>query len=141
MLELGYHPCDADPDLCMKAQCRSEDKLQYYSYILCYVDDILCIHHNPDYVLNKLNEYVLLKPGSTKSPNMYLSTKLKHMQLYNGIWAWSMSAFKYVQEAVKICREYIANTRVKVTNCQRGQIIPFTVDISLYWMCSCIGTR
>ena len=41
-----------------------EDKLEYYSYILCYVDDILCIHNDQDNVLNKLNGYVPLKPGS-----------------------------------------------------------------------------
>ena len=85
MWELGYSSCHADPDLWMKAQFRPEDKLEYYSYILCYVDDILCIHHDQDDVLNKLNVYVPLKPGSVESPDMYLGTKLKCMQLHNGI--------------------------------------------------------
>ena len=84
MQKLGYHPCDADPDLWM-AHFRSEDKLQYYSYILCYVADILCIHHDPDSVLNKLNGYVSLKPGSVGSPYMYLGTKVNCKQLHNGI--------------------------------------------------------
>ena len=75
----------------MKAEHRLEDKLDYYSYILCYVDDILCIHHDPDDVLNKLNGYVPLKPCLVESLDMYLGIKLKHMQLHNGIWAWSMS--------------------------------------------------
>ena len=101
MQELGY--CS-----CMKAQYRPDDKLAYYSYILCYVDDILCIHHDPDDVLNKLNGYVMLKPGSFGSPDMYLGTKLKCMLLHNGIWAWSMSPSKYVQEAVRICKEFVA---------------------------------
>ena len=39
---------DAGPDLWMKAE--------YYSYILCYMDDKLCIHQDPDGVLNKLDE-------------------------------------------------------------------------------------
>ena len=64
MQELGYHSCDADPDLWMKAEYRLEEKLQYYSYALCYVDDILCIHHNSGDALNKLIRYMLLKPGS-----------------------------------------------------------------------------
>ena len=108
MWELGYCPCDADPDPWIKAQDRPEDKLQYYSYILCYVDDILCIHHNPDDVLNKLNGYVPLKPRSVRSPDMYSGTKQKTMQLHNGIWAWSMSPSKCAQEAVRLCKEYIA---------------------------------
>ena len=39
---------------------------------------------------------------------MYLDTKLKCMQLHNGIWAWSMSSSKYFQEAMRICKEYAA---------------------------------
>ena len=100
--ELGYHPCDADIDLWMKAWHKPEDKLQYYSYILCYVDDILCIHHDPDNVLNKVNGYVPLKPRSVGIANCYLSMKLKHMQLHNGIWPWSMSPSNYIQGAVRV---------------------------------------
>ena len=76
MWELGYCSCNADSDLWRKAQYRPEDKLEYYSYILYYVDDTLCIHHDPDDVLNKLNGYVPLKPGSVRSPDMYLGMKL-----------------------------------------------------------------
>ena len=50
----------------------------------------------------------LLKPRSVGSPDMYLGTKLKCMQLHNGIWALSMSPSKYVQKAVRIWKEYVA---------------------------------
>ena len=46
--ELGNKSCDADPDLSVKSEYRPEDKLEYYSYILGYVDDILCIHYDPE---------------------------------------------------------------------------------------------
>ena len=84
---------------------KAEDKLEYYSYNLCYMDDILCIYHDPDDELNKLNGYMPLKPGSVGSPYMYLGTKLKHMQLHNG--AWSMSPSKCVYKSVRICKEYV----------------------------------
>ena len=64
MQELGYELCKADPLLWMKPETRPEDKFEYYSYILCYVDDILCIHHDPDDVSNKLNHCVQLKQGT-----------------------------------------------------------------------------
>ena len=83
MWELEYCSCDAGPDLWMKAQYRPKDMLEYmlenYSFILCYVDDILCIHHDQDDELNKLNVYMPLKPMSFWTPNMYLGTKLKCM--------------------------------------------------------------
>ena len=92
----------------MKAEHRPEDKLEYYLYILYYVNDISCIHHDPDDVLSRLNRYVPLKAGSVRSTNMYLGKNLKCMQLHNGIWAWSMSSSKDVREAVRICKECIA---------------------------------
>ena len=51
MESMGYQSCKADPDLWLKPETRPEDGVKYYSYILCYVDDILCIHHNADSVL------------------------------------------------------------------------------------------
>ena len=42
MTALGYTPCLANPDIWLKAQIT--DGIEYYSYILCYVDDIMVIH-------------------------------------------------------------------------------------------------
>ncbi len=47
MRQMSYTSCKADPDLWYKADTRPADNFRYYAYILCYVDDILCIHHNP----------------------------------------------------------------------------------------------
>ena len=51
MESMCYQSCKADPDLWLEPEVRPEDGVKYYSYILCYVDDILCIHHNADSVL------------------------------------------------------------------------------------------
>ena len=48
---LGHESCKVDPDLWLKPKFRPEDGVQYYTYHLCYVDDILCIHHNADAML------------------------------------------------------------------------------------------
>ena len=50
---LGYESCKANPDLWQKPQNRPQDEFKYNSYILFYVDDILCINHDPDDVLNE----------------------------------------------------------------------------------------
>ncbi len=46
MHQMGYTSCKADPDLWLKAMIRPKDNVHYYAYILCYVDDILCTHHD-----------------------------------------------------------------------------------------------
>ena len=80
--QMGYVSCKADPDLWLKEETRPDDKFRYYSYILCYVDDI-CIHHGMMSILNKINGYLPLKPSSMGDPDIYLSTKLKQTRLPN----------------------------------------------------------
>ncbi len=64
---LGYKLCLADPDLWYKACTQKGDNGNIescYSYMLVYVNDILCILKDPDSVLRVLNKYFPLKPNS-----------------------------------------------------------------------------
>jgi hypothetical protein len=103
MHQMGYTSCKVDPDLWLKAMSRPEDNVHYYAYILCYVDDILCIHHDPISVMSKINGYFPLKPSSVGDPDIYLGAKLKQTQLPNGVMAWGLGPSKYVVQAVKNC--------------------------------------
>ena len=107
MRGLGYKPCLADPDLWMKAESR-DDGSRYYSYILCYVDDILIIHDKAMPVMERVDKFMKLKESSVGDPDFYLGAKLKQTKLDNGVWAWSLSPSKYVQEAVRNCENHIA---------------------------------
>jgi len=100
MRHMGYASCKADPDLWYKAQTNPTDNTRYYAYILCYVDDILVIHHDPMTVLTEIHGYMPLKDPHNCDPTIYLGTKLRETQLPNGIWAWGMSPSKYVNQAV-----------------------------------------
>ena len=53
MKSLGFKSCKADPDLWLKPEIIPEDGVKYCSYLLCYVGDILCIHHNADSILEQ----------------------------------------------------------------------------------------
>ncbi len=77
MCQMGYTSCKADPDLWLKAVTRPEDNVHYYTYILCYVDEILCIHHGPMSVMSEINGYLPLKPSSVGNPDIFLGAKLK----------------------------------------------------------------
>ena len=56
---------------------------KYYSYILIYVDNILCIHDKPDLILTQIDKYFPLKSDSVDELDAYLGAKLKLMQLEN----------------------------------------------------------
>jgi hypothetical protein len=77
MRQMGYTSCKADPDLWLKAVTRPEDNVHYYTYILCYVDDILCIHHYPMSVTSEINGYLSLRPSSVGDPDICLGAKLR----------------------------------------------------------------
>jgi hypothetical protein len=104
---MGYTSCKADPDLWLKAMTRPEDYEYYYAHILYYVDDILCIHHDPMSVMNEINGHLPLKPSSVGNTDIYLGTKLKQTQLLNRVMAWGLSPSKYVVQAVKNCQLHL----------------------------------
>jgi hypothetical protein len=108
MKHLGWNPCRADRDLWIKAERRPDDGVLYWAYILIYVDDILCVHHNPGAPLAKFDEYFKMKEGSIQVPTFYLGDKLKNSVLPNGVVAWGMSSSKYVQSAVQNVQDYLA---------------------------------
>ena len=104
---LRYESCRADPDLWLKSEIRPEDEVHYYSYLQCYVDDILGIHHNADTVLQQIQKCFPLKPGLDKL-EMSLSSKLCKSRLHNGVWPCVMSPVKYVQETIRDCAAHLA---------------------------------
>ena len=108
MESLGYKSCKADLVPWLKLEIKSEDEVQYFSYILCDLDDILCIHHNADAVLQLLHKSFTLKLGFG-NPDMYLGIKLCKTRLHNGVWVWAMSTIKYIQEAVRKCIVHLSS--------------------------------
>eukprot|EP00804_Cyclotella_cryptica_P005999 CCRYP_000236-RA/>CCRYP_000236-RA protein AED:0.43 eAED:0.43 QI:0/0/0/1/0/0/2/0/126 len=80
---------------------------QYYSYILFYLDDLLMIHHNPKLIMDKINSFLPLKPGSVGPPEMYLGAKLRKKTFEDYTMAWGLSPAKYVQQAVRNVETYL----------------------------------
>jgi hypothetical protein len=68
MKHLGWNPCFDDRDLLMKSETRPDDGVLYWSSTLIYVDEILCVHHNPGAPLVKLDEYFKMNEGSIQVP-------------------------------------------------------------------------
>jgi hypothetical protein len=52
--------------------------MKYWAYILIYVDDILCVHHDPWMSLDHIDKYFKMKPGSIMDPTFYLGARLKN---------------------------------------------------------------
>ena len=107
MRHLGYTSCLADPDLWYKLMVWPEDNFSYYSYVLLYVDDCLCICHDAEAEIHKIDKFFTMKKGSIGDPGMYLGARVKRMEMPNGVQAWALSSSKYVQEAVQNVKSYL----------------------------------
>jgi hypothetical protein len=105
---LGWNPCRADRDLWMKAEIHPDEGVSYWAYILIYVDDVSCVHHDPGAPLAKLDGYFKMKEGSIQVKTFYLGSKLNKTVLPNGVVAWGMSSSTYVQSAVQNIQHYLA---------------------------------
>jgi hypothetical protein len=107
MRSLGYTSCLADQDVWYKAMTRPDGGQEYYAYVLLYVDDVLAIHHDGEQALLEINYYFKMKKGSIGDPDLYLGAKLRQIQLPNGVWTWSASPSKDVQDDVRQSKEYL----------------------------------
>ncbi|KAI2501848.1 Reverse transcriptase (RNA-dependent DNA polymerase) [Fragilaria crotonensis] len=102
--DMGYVSCKADPDVWMKA-AMTADGTKFYSYVLAYVADILCLDTNLKNVMDALSKVYKLNDGSVKAPDVYLGAEVKQFKIPEsdepGKIRWAMSSSKYVSRAVK----------------------------------------
>jgi hypothetical protein len=54
--EMGCVSCKADNDLWFKPKARPDDRFQHHSYALCYVDDVLAMHHDAMTQIQQINK-------------------------------------------------------------------------------------
>jgi hypothetical protein len=127
MKHFGWKSCRADRDLWMKRQISPDDGFEYWAYILIYVNDILCMHHNPGDELVRLDKYFKMKDGSIQVLTFYLGAKLKETVLPNGVIAWGMSSSKYVNADFENVREYLVTSAGGQT-LKKKVTVPFPVD-------------
>jgi hypothetical protein len=69
--KLGFVSSKADPDIWIR-KGRKPNGFFYCEYVLCYVDDILVLSHQPNVTMDAISQRVTLKPGSVKPPESYL---------------------------------------------------------------------
>jgi Reverse transcriptase (RNA-dependent DNA polymerase) len=103
ILEMGFKPSIADPDVYLRAFAKP-DGFKYYEYILVYVDDVLIISHAPEAHLKVIQANYELNPTSVGPPNRYLGADVEKVTRPGdptGQEYWSFSANTYVRNAVK----------------------------------------
>ena len=75
------------------------DGLKYYELVLVYVDNILCISHDPKATMSGIQETFKLKVDKIEKPESYLGAQLAQAMI-GGQQCWTMSYHEYVKAAV-----------------------------------------
>ena len=101
VLHLGYDSCHADPHFLYIPMVYPADNFKYYSYVLLYVDDCLCICHNAEQELHKINKFFKMKDGLIGNLTFTWEPRSNKWNYQTGVKAWALSSSKYIQEAIK----------------------------------------
>jgi hypothetical protein len=117
--DAGFDSCLADPDVWMRPNVKP-DGFKYWEYVLCYVDDVLVISHEPMVTMDFLSSRYTMKEGSVKEPDSYLGAEVRKFQI-PGVEKprWAMSSDLYVQRAIADVETELSKTnqylKAKVT--------------------------
>ena len=130
---LGYTMTQADNDVYMKAATRP-DGTKYYSYLVVYVDDILCCHHEPDLIMKRINGDFRLKGDLIEEPHMYLGNNVRKWNFTNHDGSdsecWALGSKTYVAEAMRICEKLMTEHSLSFSSTKRnGRDTPFSNNL------------
>ena len=107
--DMGFQSSLADPDVWMKPAKKTTGE-EYYEYIFVYVDDLLVISHEPHKHMKSISNIYRMKEDSIMKPTMYLGAVVKEYRLPDNPakTVWSMSAEKYIKEAIRTVESDLA---------------------------------
>ena len=128
---LKFTPSLADDNVWMK-KCKRPDGSTYYSYILVYVDDVLCISHDPNYYMKILSGEYRLKEEPAE-PSMYLGTDVKKWEITDegGIKlreSWALGSESHVKKAVQVVKQLLMKDNLKFTSSKKVPSHPFSTQ-------------
>jgi len=97
---LNFQPSLADPDVWMRPATK-DTGLEYYEYILVYVDDVLVVSAAPLPIMKTIQKAYRLKDPPAP-PSTYLGATIKPWSIpHESKPVWSMNCVQYLKEAIK----------------------------------------
>ena len=125
---LGFINTKGDPDV-YRRKASGPTGNPYYEYMLVYVDDIICISHNPKMWMDSLQAtYRLREVGP---PNKFLGSEIKRWHYIDSQGhsreCWALGSETYVQEACKVAEKQMKVHDLQYPSTRRhGSNSPFS---------------
>jgi hypothetical protein len=105
-----------DPDVWMRPNTKWCG-FKYREYVLCYVDDVLAISHEPQKIMGYLNSVYTLKAGSVGRPTTYLGCEVKQYNVHaasGSLDCWALSSDTYVKREIAEMERKLESTDQKL---------------------------
>lgn len=109
----GYRPSKADPDVWLRPATKVNG-FRYYEMVLCYVDDVLSISHNPMDAIEGIQTVFKLKGDKAEIPDMYLGAGLAKVETASGTHCWTISSEKYLKTAITNVEAKLAQSGLRL---------------------------
>lgn len=114
---LGFTQCQGDMD-CWRRPAQKKNGQKYYEYLFVYVDDVIAISEDPRAILDKLNLFYTLKPGSIEEPKTFLGATISKRILPGTDYVtWCIGSKDYLIEALRVVKSRLSakkyNLRLK----------------------------
>ena len=118
---MNYRPSLADPDVWMRPATKPNG-FKYWGYILCYVDDVLVLSHQPQHYIDGITAVFKLKNDKAEKPDMYLGAQIEEVISNEGTKCWTMPSVKYLKAAIDNVESKLSKSGQKLPVCNT----PFT---------------
>ena len=83
----GFHGCPADPNVWMQKNTKP-DGTEHWECILCHVDDVPAMSHDPKSTMDCLNTAHTLKTESVKALDKCLGLQIHKHNINGELDAW-----------------------------------------------------
>ena len=104
----------AYPDVWLRPAIKEKDCFKYWEYVLCYMDDVLCMSKNSMHTMKGIQPTFKLKDDNMEKPDVYLGADLYIMGNKKGGECWAMSSDKYCADIVKNVEETLAKKDLRL---------------------------
>ena len=106
LYNLGYIPSLADLDVWLRKAVKPCG-FAYYEYVLCYVDDVLSVSHDPQSTMKGIQQTFKLKGGKYGTPDSYLGAVVDTMMNASGTRCWTQSSDRYISALIQTVEDVL----------------------------------
>ena len=99
--DMNYRPSLADPINVWLRVATKPCSFEYYEMVLCYVDNVMVISHEPGQTIDGIQAVFKSKGNKAATPDMYLSVTLEKKPNSKGVNCWRISPEKYIKAAIE----------------------------------------